>query len=443
MKVVHVPFCYAPDAMGGTEIFVSHLAKDLNKIGVTSVVAAPNQDSSKYIAGGLDVYRFGITGEVADTIDLYGSGDGIAQAEFEKILDEVKPDIVHLHAWTSAVSLRLVQAAKKRSMAVVFTYHTPTVTCQRGTLRLWGDLICDGELQVRRCSACTLQGLGAPRLVATALGRLPTSVGRRLGELGLRGGVWTALRYSHLVSSRHGAFRQLVTEVDHVVAVCNWVRDLLVRNGVEAQKVLLSRQGIDWEESETSEEPCRREGEPVRIVFIGRLDPTKGLHFILDVLRKMPDLKLTLDVYGVVQGAAGIAYREAMLSKLNGDPRIRFKESLPADAVVNRLREYDFILVPSMWLETGPMVVLEAFAARVPVLGWRIGGISELVRDGVDGILVDPFSVEGWMDLLRRVAEDRQLHAELRAGIRQPRRSMDVALDMKELYQRLRIRSLH
>jgi glycosyltransferase involved in cell wall biosynthesis len=235
----------------------------------------------------------------------------------------------------------------------------------------------------------------------------------------------------------------MASEVDHVVAVCNWVRDLLLRNGVEAKKLLLSRQGIDWPETDAVEQPRGHVSGTVRIVFVGRLDPTKGLDVILDVLRTMPDLKVALDVYGVVQGPANAAYREAMLFKSAGDGRIAFKEPLAANEVVSQLRQYDFIIVPSMWLETGPMVVLEAFAAGVPVLGWGIGGIGELVRDGVDGMLVEPFSIEGWMNLLRRVAHDRQLHAQLKAGIREPRRIIDVALEMKELYQRLRIGSLH
>ena len=443
MKVVHVPFCFAPDAVGGTEIFVSHLTRDLNKMGVTSVVAAPGRKSSEYEVGGTKVYRFGIKSEIEDAIELYGAGDATAQAEFERILDEVRPDVVHLHAWTSAVSLRLVRAAKKRDIAVVFTYHTPTVTCQRGTLRLWGTMICDGEMRVRRCTACTLNGLGVSRFMAVTLGQLPTAVGKCLGELGLDGGVWTALRYSHLVDTRHRTFHEMADEVDHVVAVCSWVRELLLRNGVEARKLSLSRQGIDWPETAASETAADRLNDTVRTVFIGRLDPAKGLDVILDVLRAMPDLKVTLDVYGIVQGPANAAYREAMLSKAAGDRRIVFKEPLATNAVVSQLRQYDFIVVPSMWLETGPMVVLEAFAAGVPVLGWKIGGISELVRSEVDGILVEPFSIEGWMDVLRRVAQDRQLHARLKAGIREPRKIVEVAIEMKDLYQRLRAGSLH
>ena len=92
--------------------------------------------------------------------ELYGEGDELAAREFEKILDEEEPDLVHLHAFTRGVSLKIVRAAKARQIPVVFTYHTPTVTCTRGTMMRWGRIPCDGEMLGRRCTACTLHGLG-------------------------------------------------------------------------------------------------------------------------------------------------------------------------------------------------------------------------------------------------------------------------------------------
>ena len=52
------------------------------------------------------------------------------------------------------------------------------------------------------------------------------------------------------------------------------------------------------------------------------------------------------------------------------------------------LSRIDVLAVPSQWLETGPLVVLEAFAAGTPVIGSDLGGIRELVSDGRDGLLV-------------------------------------------------------
>jgi len=82
-------------------------------------------------------------------------------------------------------------------------------------------------------------------------------------------------------------------------------------------------------------------------------------------------------------------------------------------------------------------VVLEAFAAGVPVLGSRLGGIAELVREDVDGILVEPASVAAWTAALQALAADPERCMRLRGGIRPPRTMTTVAAEMAALYQRL------
>lgn len=440
MKIIQIPFCFAPDPIGGTEVYVGDLSRDLQTLGIETVVAAPGETSRGYTVDGLRVRRYAVARTVDDLTQLYGAGDPLAATEFAKILDEEAPDLVHLHAFTRGVSLRQVQAAKERGIPVVFTYHTPTVSCQRGTLLLWGAELCDGRLEVERCAGCTLNGLGMHGPLADKFGRLPPAVGRWLGNHGLQGGIWTALRMSELTRVRHTAFRKLMTEADHIVAVCKWVRELIVLNDVPPAKVSLSRHGIRWEPDQPPpSEPFSGPDTPheTRLAFIGRFDPTKGLHVLITAFRMAPTIRMRLDVYGIVQGPANAAYQKEMKSLAGADPRISFCEPIPYDAVVPRLRNYDFLVVPSQWLETGPLVALEAFAAGVPVIGWNRGGLPELVRHDVNGLLVEPESIARWVVTLQRVTDDADLRARLKAGVRPPRTSAEVAQEMRALYESL------
>jgi glycosyltransferase involved in cell wall biosynthesis len=179
------------------------------------------------------------------------------------------------------------------------------LSCQRGTLLLRGKSFCDGKLEASRCAGCTLDGLGMYPPLAALLGHLPPWVGRRLH--GLRGGIWTALRTSELVAMRHAAFRTMTAEVDHIIAVCNWVYELLLLNDVPATKVSISRQGISWTPDRMTAVTRTLAAEvpaEVRLAFVGRLDSTKGLHILIDALRMVPTLKVSLDVYGIVQSSA-------------------------------------------------------------------------------------------------------------------------------------------
>jgi glycosyltransferase involved in cell wall biosynthesis len=437
MRVINVPFTFAPDPPGGTEVFVASISQELQGLGVNVIVAAPSEKSCSYTVDGLEVRRFAALSEINDISQLYGMGDSLAAAEFATILDQEKPDIVHLHAFTAAVSLRLVRVAKKRGIPVVFTYHTPTVSCQRGTLMLWGKTFCDGRLVVDRCAGCTLNGLGVPQIPAAALGRLPPILGRWLRDLGLQGGLWTAIRTPELIGMRHAAFRQMVDEVDRIVAVCNWVYELLLLNDVSRSKVSISRQGVCWtavQQPVPTSSSIGQNSREIRLVFVGRIDPMKGLNVLIAALRMVPTLDISLDVYGIVQSAAAFEYEKKMVALSSGDPRITFHGPIPSADVVERLRHYDLMVVPSQWMETGPMVVLEAFAAGIPVLGSNLGGISEVVRDGIDGLLIEPGSVERWADALRRLAEDPKLRLQLKSGVRPPRSGLDAASDMLALY---------
>lgn len=434
MNIVHVPFGYFPDAVGGTEVYVAELARALKLRGVDSVVAAPSSTgmSSRYDHDGVSVHRFRLdTSE--DVGELYGEGDAAAAHVIGSILDEVDADVLHLHAFTRAASLRAAREARRRGMAVVFTYHTPTASCVRGTLLHDGREPCDGALFGQRCAACLLQSRGAPRVVREVLSRTPTAISTAVSAIGATSSWATALRARELTEARHQALRHLLHEADAIVAVCEWVRALLIRAGAPPSRVTMSRQGTPAGVRRAPD--ARVATDMTRLAYVGRLHPTKGAHVVLRALRDAPDLPVTLDVFGIVQEADGARYHDELRALTRDDPRIRFHAAVAADQVVETLARYDATIVPSQWLETGPLTVLESFAAGVPVIGSNLGGIAELVMHDHDGWLVPYGDARAWTAALRRFATDRQLIERLRAGVRPPRSTDDVARDMTAVYE--------
>lgn len=367
--------------------------------------------------------------------ELYGEGDPRAAALFGRILDEERPDAVHVHAFTRAVSVLLVRAAKQRGLPVFFTYHTPTVSCQRGTLMFRGKEPCDGVLRVRRCTSCTLEGQGLPAPAAYLLSYVPRRFARALEQLGLSGGAWTALRMPELISNHHAAIHVLLREVDGIVALKEWVRALLVRNGIPASKIIISEHGIP-EAARSNERMIDVAERPLRVAFFGRADRVKGADTLVRAVRSAPGLEIALDLYGVMQSARDQEYWTELERLAAGDLRIRFRPIVAHDEVVPLLRRYHLLTVPSRWLETGPLVVLEAFAAGIPVLGSDLGGIAKWVRHGDNGILLEPGNVVAWADAFKRCAQDRSFLASLRYGVKEPRRMGAVADEMAKLYRK-------
>ncbi len=437
MKVLHVPFGFYPDPVGGTEVYVMSLAQHLRDCDVRAVIAAPAEQEAAYLHAGVPVRRFAMARTIRDVQELYGAGDPMAARAFGRILHDERPHVVHFHSFTRGVSVRLLHEAKCRGIPTVFTYHTPTVSCQRGTLMRWGTTVCDGRLDRALCVSCTLHGLGLNTMSSRALGSFPTSIGRLIGAAGLSGGLWTALRMTELMQMRHAAFRALMGEVNHVIALCQWTKELLLRNGVPEAKITVSHHGLPQALA-----GCGQEEEslpltqgPLRIAYLGRLDPTKGPDILIRALRVLPELSVEFHIYGIVQNAAGATYLQQLKALTAGDPRIRFFPAVASNSIVSLLRGYHLLAVPSRWLETGPLVILEAFAAGIPVIGSYLGGIAELVEHGVNGLLVEPDAIGGWCQALRQLTEDRALLMRLRTGIHPPRGMVEVAEEMVALYR--------
>jgi glycosyltransferase involved in cell wall biosynthesis len=433
VKVLHVTYSYAPDPMGGTEIYVGDLCRRLEARGIRAVIAAPGHQTSPSEIDGVLVRRFPFAARSDELETLYGAGDPVASDAFDAVLDAERPDLVHQHALSPACSAELVARARRRGMPVVFTYHTPAVSCQRGTLLRWGTEVCDGRLDVRQCTACTLQSFGLNRTVSRMLASAPEAVGEAVAHAGLSGGGWTALRLSTLMRRRHEGIASVLSLVDRVIVPAGWVREVLRANGVPDGRIVQAPHGVA---RVAASEKTAWDAKYLRLAYFGRLDAHKGTDLLVTALGALPDAPITLDVFGIAQSEADRHALGRLRDLAGGDHRIRFLHPLDHASVTTHLSTFDAVVVPSQLLETGPLVVLEAFAAGVPVIGSALGGIAEKVRHAVDGWLVSPYdSADAWRDALARCVGDRSLLARLRHGIVPPRSLDDAAAEMHELYK--------
>jgi glycosyltransferase involved in cell wall biosynthesis len=436
-KVLHVPFTYYPDPIGGTEVYVESLARELKPLGYHSVIAAPSSSGSdeEYVIQGIRVHRFRGSKSSKNLVqELYGDGDEAAGTAFERILHCERPDLLHLHAFTRSVSIHLLRAARKRLIPVIFTYHTPTVSCQRGTLMRWGEYVCDGVVEPRRCAACCLQEEGIPKALSYSVSQTPYFIDDMLQSVGLSGAPWRLFRMPGLLERRRRAFLTLMREVDAIIALRGWTRTVLIGNGISRSKIKLCEHGLVGTGHYSLGAAAASDCESLRVAFFGRADRTKGIDTLIKAMKAAPEAKIEVDLYGIVQ-SGDAQYLELLQRLARDDRRLKFLPAIAHDQVVETLRTYHYLAVPSRWMETGPLVVLEAFAAGTPVIGSDIGGIAELVQHERNGLLVQFDDVRGWTDTLRRCAADRSLLVRLRAGIGKPRMMMDVAREIASIYQ--------
>lgn len=141
---------------------------------------------------------------------------------------------------------------------------------------------------------------------------------------------------------------------------------------------------------------------PLRIGTVGRIERQKNLDLFLDCASKLLKTKPETQFEIVGSGSLREAY-QAKLERLQLDESVRFVG--PSDDVPGFLRTLDQFWLTSDW-EGTPNVVLEAMAAGVAVVATRVGGTAEIIRDGVDGLLVEAGDRDGFFDAVMSLVEN-------------------------------------
>jgi glycosyltransferase involved in cell wall biosynthesis len=219
-----------------------------------------------------------------------------------------------------------------------------------------------------------------------------------------------------------------------IVAPSAWVHSGLLANGIAPAKLSVSRQGVTTALTrEAAAAPRQPPGDVLRVGFIGRLEHYKGAHVLIEAMARLPR---NLPIHLMIAGSGTEpGYLRQLIQAWDGDKRIEFLGSISRKEVPDFMRKLDVLAVPSNYMETGPLVVLEAQVFGIPVMGADIGGISERIRDGVDGWLL-PFSDPGaWAAALHDAATDRARLARYAANIGRTRTMGDVADDMVTVYR--------
>ncbi len=149
--------------------------------------------------------------------------------------------------------------------------------------------------------------------------------------------------------------------------------------------------------------PPRQPG-PLRILAVGRLHPIKGYELLLRACSKLSEngCDWELDLVGDGPQMPSLRATAAQLGILD---RVTFSGGVSQDDILHHFERAD-VLVVSSFMEGVPVVLMEAMSKRLAVVATRVGGIPELVREGVDGVLVDPGSSDSLCSALMPLARD-------------------------------------
>jgi glycosyltransferase involved in cell wall biosynthesis len=218
----------------------------------------------------------------------------------------------------------------------------------------------------------------------------------------LRGGPWK--RSMRALNALPGLRVDVHRPVD--VAVC-WNSEMVQR---EAQppsttKPVLERIVIPaTKQSEEFVDLPRRPSAQLRIGYVGRISPEKGIDVALRavaMLRQQDGLEVELEVAGTGERAL-LDQLEALATELGIAAQVRFRGRLDPAGLRELLCTLHGLVVPSTWEEPAPLVIVEGALARVPLIASRVGGIPEMVRDPEEALLCPPRDPGALAKALRR-----------------------------------------
>ena len=318
--------------------------------------------------------------------------------EFYKLLENFKPDIVHIHTLGSRTTINHLDLCKKFGAKTIFTLHTPPCSCM-GNLLYASHEICEGDLKDSRCTFFRLRSKKIPFIFS----KLISFQDGWLLSPNSKNSLVRLLTSRKLTSSMHSSWLKLMSEVDLIHVLSDWGKNMLIRQKIDVNKIKLIRTAGP-EKFKPKKRIPMEDGE-FKLVFWGRCNPQKGIHLVIDALSMLPKyMPIKLDIYGPYWSDDN--YSENLKKVIKNDKRIKICGNLPQKKLFQKLQNYDLAVIPSIWMETGPLTLLEAFAIGLPVAGTNIGGIKELLSNQKGCFLLPPDSL-AWKNLFLEIFNNK------------------------------------
>jgi len=398
LRLLHLSNDLYPRVTGGTEIFIDHLIDAQRQLKPTPSILWAAHEAPLSSSDHASQARFSSEQLLFPSIQPGNRRQQVASTAaeisgFSELLQEFRPDVVHLHSWSDHCGLSHARAVKDAGIRLVVTVHAPGFSCIKGNLIDASGAICDGVLRERRCTRCRLHNGGMPRWIA---GAVALQSGWPL-DAEVAGSLAHVLTARQLTGAFQAAWRELAELADGIHVLAEWSRDVLLRNGTPLEKIHLIRTAGPSPLPPRQRRPMQ--DGVLRLVYWGRCHPVKGLDLVVEaILGLSKDAPIQLDFFGPYWADK---YGRDLHSRIDGDSRFRLCGSVPNDQLLPLLQAYDLAVVPSTWLETGPLTVLEAFAAGLPVAGSDLGGIKELLAGGAGHLL--PTHAKSWQQFLQEM----------------------------------------
>lgn len=273
-------------------------------------------------------------------------GSAEVKAKFNKLLDDFKPEIVHLNNIHTHLSPIIAELAHNRGIKVVWTLHDYKLLCPRYDCLRNGDDICELCFNEDKSSCKTYKCMKGSTL-ASFIGYKEATTWNR---------------------------RRLEKCTDVFICPSKFMAQKMAQGGFNSKKLVSLCNFIDIDK-------CKKDTYEKEnyYCYVGRLSHEKGVKTLIKAAQKLP--------YKLVIIGGGPLSDE--LKNETTNTNIEFVGYKQWDEIKEIVSKARFSVIPSEWYENNPLSVIEAQCLGTPVLGARIGGIPELIENNVTGMIFE------------------------------------------------------
>lgn len=355
MKICLVSEYFYPQSKGGTEKYVFELAKKLisEKNQVDILTAGPSE-FAHYKYEELSVKA------VHHTDNL---------ALFKSILDNEEYDRIHFHTLTPTFNTSHIALARTKNAEIYFTAHIPAVTCIHGDLMQFGKIACDGLILKHRCTACYISKKKISKPISNLIA-----------------GLVSRLNYpkttANVVEKKIAEVSALNILCDKIFIFTEWQKRIFIKNGFDQEKLVnVQQMDVNLPTNNTPYPVVPKNKGRIKIGFVGRVSYEKGLHTLLSAFLDPSLENLELHIAAIVPDEKD-SYFQKLTNLVRGKSNIFWAFNLNPSSMEEFYQNVDLICIPSIWYETGPFVLYEAFKYNLPVIANNLGDMQVWQRKG-------------------------------------------------------------
>jgi glycosyltransferase involved in cell wall biosynthesis len=434
---------FLPYSFGGGEAYVYYLAKELKRrkynISILTQFDWNGIEDSPYVKrydyNSIQVTAFSISPKYLGPKESETGIGTITTRVLRKILSELSPDIVHING----IKPNLVALCNELNISHLVTAHHMGIACPAGGLLRSDYSICDKPMHYRDCVPCCCYLRTSKWYTGGLLGRTPPwiyrPIGKALNRVKNLPYLGRGLIYPWLIEKLVDSQKTLLSRAKHFIAPSRAVEELLTRNGCLPTKITILPHGIE-PINKLPFEPFQ--DHPIRFGYVGRIDPSKGLHVLLEGVEGLSNGELCeLHIFGAARNPWDEDHRKKTLLNYGGKPKVFDHGLIPPERLREAYQSIDVLVVPSILPEAFGLVVAEAFSAGRPAIVANSGALQEQVRDGVDGFIVERNNSKALTEAMQKFIENPNLVLEMSNQIRPVKTILQYVDEIEKIYHQL------